>query len=290
MTTETMVEKVCEVCGGPADPRPRFQGRWCQPCGDEPLNDDIELIVQVVNAPDLVGQVFERLTVIERASDYINPTTGLVTTSRWLCRCECGTERVVMLTSLINGNTKSCGCYHRDKTSEAKFKNREGQRFGMLTVIKRAKNSRTGRVRWICKCDCGKRTVVQAGNLVTGEVQSCGCLIKERIRETKLIDETGNRYGRWTVIELGPPRINSNGRRRARWLCRCDCGNEGLVEGSNLRAGTSQSCGCLMREISSEAKKDWHRRNPGRAKEIITEAHQRHPGEQWKREHREKAS
>jgi hypothetical protein len=30
------------------------------------------------------------------------------------CRCDCGTEVVVNFRSLITGNTKSCGCYHRE--------------------------------------------------------------------------------------------------------------------------------------------------------------------------------
>jgi hypothetical protein len=33
----------------------------------------------------------------------------------WHCRCECGTERVVQSTALVQGHTNSCGCYKRDK-------------------------------------------------------------------------------------------------------------------------------------------------------------------------------
>lgn len=31
--------------------------------------------------------------------------------SRWNCRCECGVEKIVYATSLISGQTLSCGCY-----------------------------------------------------------------------------------------------------------------------------------------------------------------------------------
>ena len=34
--------------------------------------------------------------------------------SSWLCRCDCGTERVVISRSLKNGTSKSCGCLHRE--------------------------------------------------------------------------------------------------------------------------------------------------------------------------------
>ncbi len=38
-----------------------------------------------------------------------------------------------------------------------------------------------------------------------------------------------------------------------RWRCLCDCGNERVVQGSNLRRGLTQSCGCLGSELSREA-------------------------------------
>lgn len=35
-----------------------------------------------------------------------------------LCKCECGTEKVIMLNSLRTGATVSCGCYHREQASK----------------------------------------------------------------------------------------------------------------------------------------------------------------------------
>lgn len=57
----------------------------------------------------------------------------------------------------------------------------------------------------------------------------------------KLIDETGNRYGRLTVIERAYPRGHRAG---AYWLCECDCGNHVIVPGGSLRSGGTTSCGC----------------------------------------------
>ena len=34
--------------------------------------------------------------------------------ARYLCHCECGNERIVRITSLNNGHTRSCGCSRRD--------------------------------------------------------------------------------------------------------------------------------------------------------------------------------
>jgi len=42
---------------------------------------------------------------------------------QWLhCRCDCGAERVVPRTSLLQGYTRSCGCLRREATAQ---RNRE---------------------------------------------------------------------------------------------------------------------------------------------------------------------
>ena len=50
-----------------------------------------------------------------------------------------------------------------------------GQRFHWLTVIERASNNKGGKARWLCRCDCGKTTIVQSACLRTGHTKSCGC-------------------------------------------------------------------------------------------------------------------
>jgi len=68
-----------------------------------------------------------------------------------------------------------------------------------------------------------------------------------RIR--KFVDITGKRFGRWKVLALHPERYRSGGNHcLALWLCRCRCGTQRLVIGTNLRIGASTSCGCLRRE------------------------------------------
>lgn len=61
---------------------------------------------------------------------------------------------------------------------------------------------------------------------------------------SKLINETGNRYGRLTVIERnGKDKFGS-----IKWRCNCDCGNETITSGPNLRKNHTKSCGCLRKE------------------------------------------
>ena len=57
---------------------------------------------------DLTGQKFGKLTVIERAEDYISPKNGREV--QWRCKCDCGRECIVRGHSLRNGHTTSCGC------------------------------------------------------------------------------------------------------------------------------------------------------------------------------------
>lgn len=65
-----------------------------------------------------------------------------------------------------------------------------------------------------------------------------------------LIDLTGKVFGRLTVLA----RAENKGRDVA-WTCVCECGTTLVVRGSGLRDGTSQSCGCLHRDIVSVTSK-----------------------------------
>lgn len=58
------------------------------------------------------------------------------------------------------------------------------------------------------------------------------------------IDETGNKYGRLTVISPAP-----TGNGCARWVCACACGNEIVALATNLRKGNTSSCGCYRDEV-----------------------------------------
>lgn len=61
------------------------------------------------------------------------------------------------------------------------------------------------------------------------------------------VDLTGQRFGRWLVLQED----GRDNRGRVLWWCRCDCGAERAVKGWRLREGTNRSCGCLRRETSA---------------------------------------
>lgn len=62
----------------------------------------------VGRAIDIIGQRFERWTVLSRSKRYKKNTTY------WECRCDCGREAVVCGRSLRAGRSKSCGCLQKE--------------------------------------------------------------------------------------------------------------------------------------------------------------------------------
>ena len=83
-----------------------------------------------------------------------------------------------------------------------------------------------------------------------------------------LIDETGNTYTRLTVIEKSEQSQDG-----AMWVCECECGNEVIVKGSNLRRGNSKSCGCLQKETVAEvgrSKRKYPREDRTRTYKLIS--------------------
>lgn len=118
-----------------------------------------------------------------------------------------------------------------------------GQTFGRWSVVSYwGKKKET--LYWNCVCSCSNKTnrVVAGGSLKRGISKSCGCLIREAARN-KLKDLTNKRYGRLTVVSF-------NGRKNGMsyWNCVCDCKNELIVIGDNLRTGNTKSCGCYNDE------------------------------------------
>lgn len=44
---------------------------------------------------------------------------------KWLCKCDCGNSSIVLKHLLTSGHTTSCGCYHKERTRQAHYKNGE---------------------------------------------------------------------------------------------------------------------------------------------------------------------
>lgn len=63
---------------------------------------------------------------------------------------------------------------------------------------------------------------------------------------SKLMDITGETYGRLTVIS----RAANSKRGLTRWVCSCGCGNKTTVNGGDLKLGKTKSCGCLNKDLN----------------------------------------
>ena len=122
-----------------------------------------------------------------------------------------------------------------------------GQRFGRLVVIERDKEtSKKYGTFWKCKCDCGTVKSIASIALRSGLTQSCGCLNREIISQTKDLSEMiGMKFGKLTIIQREPNHITPSGQKKVMWLCLCDCGNETVVSSQDLKSGHTKSCGCL---------------------------------------------
>lgn len=184
---------------------------------------------------DLTGQTFGRLTVLNRSEKKDGEREAY-----WDCICECGKRIRTRGTMLRAGRAQSCGCLAAEKVSERQLIDISGLRFGRLIVKDRCEKQ--GKVvYWNCLCDCGKTVEVSSQNLRYGQTQSCGCLQREKTSLASVIDITGQRFGKLTVLSKAD---SKNG--KAYWLCQCDCGKKTTVAGHDLRNGDTQSCGCLI--------------------------------------------
>ena len=179
------------------------------------------------NIKDVTGQKFGLLIVLK----YL----GKDKKSVWLCQCDCG-KKVKVFTEKFRSKLPNCGCQTRRLLAETKLKNLIGQRFGRLEVLEYShKKTRT---YWQCRCDCGRTKIIRGNDMVNGKTVSCGCKTKED-KEGLRNDLEGQRFGELKVIRC----ISSIGEFPKKYLCKCSCEKEPIVQYSNLVSGATQSCG-----------------------------------------------
>lgn len=77
------------------------------------------------------------------------------------------------------------------------------------------------------------------------------------MKRNKIENIVGMRFGRLTVIEeLEPKRYTGQTKRRV--LCKCDCGNEKVVDLAHLVSGHTQSCGCYAVDDLQERSRKYN--------------------------------
>ena len=172
--------------------------------------ESCKVITRPNKVKDITGQRFGRLLVLRKDLN-VYYTTGGKRKSKWICQCDCGEIVSVTGNSLKRGSTTSCGCYQAEKLGMSIDDYRKsfnattrgnglsqdftGQRFGKLVVREKVGNSKNGKTKWVCDCDCGGTTIVVGNNLKNGHTQSCGCI--DSVGESKismLLDSKGIEY------------------------------------------------------------------------------------------------
>lgn len=122
-----------------------------------------------------VGLTFGRLKVIKLIWIQLSPVKRR---RKAQCQCDCGTECLVNPTELEMGDTRSCGCFRRERTIERCLEDLTGKRFGKLIATERV--IKRGKSYWRCRCDCGGDAEVYISKLTTGETRSCGCICRAK--------------------------------------------------------------------------------------------------------------
>lgn len=181
-----------------------------------------------------------------------NVTDEYIVTSsgerKWLCRCECGTEKYVLERSLIYGGSESCGCLRKEKAAKSVSHDLLGKTFGELTVLSRTENQpKSGGVWWHCQCSCGNTYDVPGTLLVKGRRTHCPG--EQHERNYASTDITGQKFERMTALY---PTEKRDSKGSVIWHCRCDCGNEVDISYNSLMYTHIQSCGCRKKEHDQE--------------------------------------
>lgn len=195
---------------------------------------------------DLTGQRFGSLTVIEESVE--NKKKYL---KKWLCKCDCGEERIVYTNQLTANIVTKCKKCAKAIAIENRIPDLVGKTYGELTVIRRStKEEKPKGIFWLCKCSCGNESFVNTGNLNNGHITSCWKCGHNKSGKHKRIDLVGQKFGKLTVLEMiYPDREVSN---TVYCKCKCDCGNITMIPQGGLRSNRkTQSCGCLRKEMIS---------------------------------------
>ena len=205
--------------------------------------------VMGIEAINLVGKKFGALSV-ECYSEEMHKKKNQI---MWRCKCDCGNTTFVSSSALF-GTTKTCGCGIKDidnkyvKTIHNKLvKDLSGIKYNKLLILgyDSEQHKTTGRLKWKCKCDCGKIVHLTSSDIKSAK--SCGCA-KLETGKKRIKDLKGEKYGKLNVLKYD--KVISHKRGRSVWKCQCECGNKSYVAGNDLTSGNTKSCGCSRKDIA----------------------------------------
>ena len=208
-------------------------------------------------ARNLQGQKFGRLTPLYRT---YNTKSNDV---QWVCKCDCGKEKIITTNNLVSGHTQSCGCLQNEqrkinarkggqkggKANKGKYIINEinNQYDNWLVISMSDKVASNGAKFWLCQCqDCGYEIEILGSNLRLNRYPKCPAC-------TDKLSIIGQKFNKLTVLEASEFRDENNG--AILYKCQCDCGNIVYRRRRQLKDQHYSSCGCDITYKRREALK-----------------------------------
>lgn len=129
-----------------------------------------------------------------------------------------------------------------------KFIDLTGKTFYQLTVLEHL-GVRNKKHYWKCQCTCGNIVELPGDRIRSGNTKSCGCRKYIGLKQYNDMQSelnkipNGTRFGKLTVVEDVGYIPHVQGHNRRGYRCLCDCGNEIIVSGNQLKGKNVQTCG-----------------------------------------------
>lgn len=172
----------------------------------------------------LKNEVIDSILVLDEFSDSITKVR------KCKCKClECGEEFLYTKQTLLKYR-------HHPHCPNNKYDPSKaiGKKYNEWEVLEFDHKDKNGTIYYKCKCSCGKIEVIGIKTVRNG-LGHC----RNKVHNSKY-DIIGNKYGKLTVLK----EIESTLTAQRQFLCKCSCGNEKVVLGSNLIYKQTTSCGC----------------------------------------------
>lgn len=186
------------------------------------------------------GAVIGNWTVLR-----IDKTTS-ASRRKWYCRCKCNTVHRVRRTTLLNGESTQCiKCSRQSRRID--IINQQVKHLIVDNPIGRQYPQKNA--MYDCHCVfCKTKSQVSKASLLRGKVGQCTCDLSPKGRKKRVvIDLTGKKFGKWTVMYRVQDYPSKNNWPKPRWHCKCECNKEQDIVGYYLTSGKSYRCrSCVL--------------------------------------------
>lgn len=127
-----------------------------------------------------------------------------------------------------------------------------GKIYGCYKILSFCDRSVFKKLKCVCECQkCGNIKEVLFEHVRDRKYEYCTSCIRPRKIKKDLV---GKRFGKLVVTDYFESKVQPNGSTKVQYKCRCDCGNECVVQSNHLITGHTTSCGCFQKETMSNIR------------------------------------